>query len=250
MDLGLKGKNVLVTGSSRGIGFAIAETFVSEGARVIINGRTKADVEMAALRLGSCLYQIADMTLPAECARLMDYISQELGQLDVLVCNVGSGRSVPPGDESLEEWHRVLDLNFFSATNIIAAARSLIEQSRGNVICISSICGLEVLGAPLTYSAAKAALHSYVRGMARPFGEKGVRMNAVVPGNILFSGSTWEKKMASQPDAVKTMLARDVALNRLGTANEIADMVCFLASDRSSFTTGTLVVVDGGQTRS
>jgi 3-oxoacyl-[acyl-carrier protein] reductase len=166
------------------------------------------------------------------------------------VCNVGSGASVPPGQEDPAEWQRMLALNLFSATNTIAAAKPLLTANGGAIVCISSICGLEALGCPLAYSAAKAALMSYVRGAARELGTANVRVNAIAPGNIVFPGSVWEKKLADNGPAVRGMLERDVALRRLGTPEEIADMTAFLASPRSAFTTGAVFVVDGGQVRS
>lgn len=106
-----------------------------------------------------------------------------------------------------------------------------------------------VPGAPVTYSAAKAALHAYVRGIARPFGLDAIRINAVAPGNILSDDSVWRRKLNEDPDSVDEMLERDVALRRLGTTREVADLVAFLASPRSGFATGCVWTLDGGQVR-
>jgi NAD(P)-dependent dehydrogenase (short-subunit alcohol dehydrogenase family) len=134
---------------------------------------------------------------------------------------------------------------------MVEAARPALASSKGSVVCISSICGLEVVpGAPITYSSAKAALHAYVRGIAHPLGEQGVRINAVAPGNILFEGSVWTDKLSKDGDAVKKMLDREVALTRLGTPQEVAKLVAFLASPSSGFTTGKIWALDGGQVRS
>ena len=104
--------------------------------------------------------------------------------------------------------------------------------------------------APLAYSAAKAALNSYVRGMCRVLGPQGVRINALSPGNVLFEGSSWESRLLNQPDTVREMLQREVAMQRLGNAQEIANVAAFLCSPKSSFLTGEVVVADGGQLRS
>ena len=201
---------------------------------------------------------------PAEAARFLERLPSDTfglnydignsaalgGRLDILVCNVGSGGSVPPGHETAAEWHRVFGLNLWSATNAIEAAKDALCGSRGAIVCISSICGVEVVpGAPVTYSAAKAALNAYVRGIARPFGKDQVRINAIAPGNILFDGSVWDRKARENPMAMAQMLERDVALARLGDLQSIADWAAWLASPRCNFVTGQIYVVDGGQVR-
>ena len=251
MDLELLSRVALVTGSSRGLGLVIARKLADEGCLVVLNGRDSVVLEKSRQQLdNSSLALKADVTSPDECAWLIRQIEARFGRLDVLVCNVGSGMSVPPGEESPEEWSRVLSLNLNSATNVIATAEHLLSASRGVIVCISSICGQETLGAPVTYSVAKAALNTYVRGISRPYAAKGIRINAVAPGNLIYDGSVWQRKLAEDPSAVRTMLDREVALRRLGTPEEIADWVVFLSSPRASFATGETFVVDGGQVRS
>jgi NAD(P)-dependent dehydrogenase (short-subunit alcohol dehydrogenase family) len=138
----------------------------------------------------------------------------------------------------------------WSATNVVEAARDALAASKGVVVCISSICGLEVIpGAPVTYSAAKAALNAYVRGISRPLGKLGVRINAIAPGNILFDGSVWSRKLAEDSQAVQDMLSKDVALGSLGTPADVASLVAYLASPRCGFATGGVWTLDGGQLR-
>jgi NAD(P)-dependent dehydrogenase (short-subunit alcohol dehydrogenase family) len=203
------------------------------------------------LRLTGTKGFVADVTNPSEASKLVENVVSEFGSLDVLVCNVGSGQSVPPGSESFEEWQRVFALNFWSVTNTVEAAKDALIASKGTIVCISSICGSEMIsGAPLTYSAAKAALNSYVRGIARPLGKFGVRINAVAPGNILFDGSVWDQKQTDDARAVEEMLQREVSLSRLGSATDVAQLVAYLASPRSAFATGQIWTLDGGQKRS
>lgn len=250
MDLGLAGKTAVVTGSSHGIGRAIARALIAEGCRVVANGRDPARLAETAAAEGMADHLAADVSRPDGAAALVDFALARCGAIDILVCNAGSGRSVPPGEETPAEWQRVLAVNLDVATNMVAAARPALERSRGAIVCISSIAGMAALGAPVAYSAAKAALNAYVRGIARPLASAGVRINAVAPGNTDFPGSTWERRRRDDPDALARMLDADVALGRLGCAEEIADVVAFVASPRASFMTGTVVVVDGGQLRS
>jgi 3-oxoacyl-[acyl-carrier protein] reductase len=251
MNLDLAGKAALVTGSSKGIGWAIAEALHADGCRVALNGRSADDLAVATSRLGGAIGVAGDVTQPREAVNVVTEAVGAFGGLDILVCNVGGGRSVAPGDETPEEWQRVFGLNLWSATNTVEAAKSALITSRGAVVCISSICGLEAIpGAPVTYSAAKAALHAYVRGVARPLGKDGVRINAVAPGNILFDGSVWSRKLAEDEEAVQSMLGREVALGSLGSPEDVANLVTYLASSRSAFATGQIWTLDGGQTRS
>lgn len=250
MDLCLQGKSALVTGSSTGIGFAIAEALHVEGCHVILNGRDEQKASIAARRLAGSISLSGDVTDPMTARRLVEQASASQGKLDILICNVGGGQSVAPGAETPEEWQRVFALNLWSATNMVEAAREALVASRGTIICISSICGLEVIpGAPITYSAAKAALHAFVRGVARPLGKQGVRINAIAPGNVLFEESVWSRKIAEDRAGVEEVISREVSLGRFGSPQEIADLVAFAASPLSAFATGQIWTLDGGQSR-
>lgn len=250
MELDLSDKTALVTGSSRGIGRAIAEVLQAEGCTVALNARNSQELHATAAAIGNVAAVVGDVTRADDAQRVIAEAVKSLGRLDILVCNVGSGRSVAPGTETPEEWQRVMALNLWSTIHMVEAARGALAVTRGSVVCISSICGLEVIaGAPVTYSVAKAALHAYVRGIARPLGAEGVRINAIAPGNILFEGSVWEKKLAADPKGTQLMLDSQVALARLGTPRDIGHLAAYLASPRSNFATGAVWTLDGGQVR-
>jgi len=199
MNLDLTGKVALVTGSTKGIGREIAESLHREGCVIVLNARDTEELATVSREMGLDPDKHAikgDVTRVNDCFRMVNDVLRHFGRLDILVCNVGSGRSVAPGDETSEEWERVLALNLWSTTNMVEAARQALAATKGTIICVSSICGIEMIpGAPVTYSVAKAALNAYVRGIARPLGKLGVRINAVAPGNILFEGSVWARKL-------------------------------------------------------
>jgi len=251
MDLKLVGKNALVTGSSKGIGFAIAEFLHSEGCCIVLNSRTKVELLDAATKLPGAFVAPGDVTYPQGAQSVVKNALEQVGELDILVCNVGGGHSVPPGQETAEEWQRVFALNLWSTTNTIEAAVQTLSRQQGSIVCVSSICGLEVIhGAPVTYSAAKAALHAFVRGISRPLGKKGIRINAVAPGNILFKGSVWERKLNEDAKTVEQMLLKEVSLGELGTPKDVAKTVAYLASPVAKYATGSIWTLDGGQVHS
>ena len=251
MEPNLTGKIALVTGSTHGIGLSIAQNLSSEGCCVVLNSRTASDLELKVKEFTNSFGVVGDVSNPDDAKQIISDVIEQFGSLDILICNVGSGTSVPPGNETFDEWQSVFSKNLWSATNIIEAARSELSKTQGVVVCVSSICGMEVIdGAPVTYSVAKAALNAYVKAISRPLGKLNVRINAVAPGNILFEGSVWSRKLKEDANNVETMLCRDVALSRLGDPAEVADLVAFLASPRAAYATGSIWTLDGGQVHS
>ena len=249
MDLNLAGKKVLVTGSSRGIGLQIANGFIVEGCSVVFNSRSHIIPQGSST--SGAHFVSGDVSTELGAKKVIDEAASILDGLDIVICNVGSGNSVPPGQETQESWMTSFDINFYSAFHTIQAARPFLKASRGVIICISSICGTEIIpGAPVTYSVSKAALNAYVKGISRPFGEEGIRICAVAPGNILFDGSVWDEKLKTDSTAVNQMLKDEVPLNKLGCSDDVANLVLFLSSPVSDYITGSIFVSDGGQTKS
>lgn len=250
MDLRLKGKRIFVSGSTKGIGLAIAEGFLDEGATVFLNSRHSSEINDRLSELsGSLIGLPGDVTNEHDLLTMTQQIKDKAKGLDILVCNVGSGRSVPSGQEDHSEWQRILSINFFSTTNLIRSFLPLLESgTAANIVCISSICGSRRLGAPTTYSVAKSALNAFIKCQAPFLASKGIRINGISPGNIMFPGSVWDHKMRENPSDVTSYLNAQVPMKRLGVPSEISDFTCFLASERAAFCTGSIFTVDGGQT--
>ena len=261
MQLDLTNKKVLVTGSSRGLGFEIAKSFLSESADVLITGRDsrfllkQQEVLRAQFIDRRCDRLSCDLTTDEGGNNLLAYIKKEWGRLDVLVCNIGSGKSCPTLTEMPMDWERQFSVNFFTAVNAIRLFTPLLEQSATTscfsaITLVNSICSREALGAPTTYSASKAALLAHAKAISTPLASKQIRVNTISPGNMIFSGSTWEDKLKQNQVAIEEMLENHVALKRLGTAEEVARVVTFLSSPAASFVCGSNWIVDGGQLRS
>jgi 3-oxoacyl-[acyl-carrier protein] reductase len=255
LNLELSGKNFLVTGSSRGIGRAIAEKFLSEGANVGLVARTENVLSTTTNEFKEKYlvekidFWSSDLTSAQEVERLAKDVHRRWNQIDGLVLNVGDGRSVPDPISSEGQWASVWKTNFDTALYSVRAFLPYLYQSKGKLVFISSICGVEALGAPTDYSVAKSALVAFAKNLSRKVAPD-VRVNVVAPGNIYFKGGTWDEKIKSNKKQVDAMLQGQVPMKRFGKPEEIADAVVFLVSARASFVTGSTLVVDGGQTQS
>ena len=234
----------LVSGSTRGIGKAIAEQLVQDGYIVVQNSRSSAqDGEL----VGQTHIR-ADVTNLGDCKELIEKIVEIYGQLNLLVCNVGSGKSLSTSVGPEEAWDHFLNINLNSTTYLVNSALEALITTKGNAVAISSICGEDpTIEAPIGYTTAKAGLEMFMKTMAVRYGKKGLRFNVVSPGNVFFEGSVWVQKLRDDREAVNSYLERQVPLARFITPKEIAAAVSFLAGSHAQSITGVVLPVDGGQ---
>jgi len=168
--------------------------------------------------------------------------------VDVVVVNVGDGRSVADALPDDEQWHKTWNSNFESALQTVRTFLPMLEKSKGCLLFISSITGMEAFGAPTDYSTAKSAIIALAKNMARKLASDNVRVNVIAPGNVYFEGGSWDEKTQQDKKRVDEIIKSTVPMNRFATPQEIADSAVFLCSDRASFITGATLVIDGGQT--
>ena len=244
------GKSVMVTGGGAGIGRAIAMRLAAEGAAVglldIDAARAAGVAAEIAGQGGRAVTMAGDVTKAADVAAALASVSAAFGGLDVLVSNVGGTTRARLADVSPEDWDRETGVTLRAAFLCCRAALPMLTQRRGNIVAIGSINGSVYVGNP-AYSAAKAGLRSLMQAIAVEYGPLGVRANLVSPGTIRTEHESWRARLARDP-GVFDKLAAWYPVGRIGTPEDIAAAVAFLASDEAGFVSGTELVVDGGLT--
>ena len=255
MDLGLRDRVCIVTGSTAGIGLATAKLLAAEGARVVVSGRTQQRVDEALAASGAALGVVCNLALPGQPERLVAETVAALGRVDVLVNNVGYAEQRDFAKVTEEEWEASWQLNVMSYVRAIrAAVPHMKEQGAGVIVNVSSTAGKRPSTGMPDYTVTKAAVLSLSRLVADLYAKDGIRSNAVTPGPTLSEAWLGEGGLADQQSA-RTGKTRDEVLKavgggrplgRLAEPEEIAGVVAFLCSDRASYVTGAAWSADGG----
>lgn len=250
MNLSLSNLNVVVVGGTKGIGLAIAKGFLREKAHVHVISRTvneRLNEEFCTHKATFYPY-IADATNEESLAKtLIQILANSGNKIDIVISTVGSGKGTQMPLSDSPDWERSWFTNFNSALNVSRVFTPELFKTKGSLIFISSIAGMEFIGAPTDYSTAKAALIAFSKSLSHRLAPN-VRVNVVSPGNIMVKYGTWDLKMKENSVKVLEMLNEKVPLKRFGLPEEVCDLVLFLSSPRAAFITGGCFVIDGGQT--
>jgi 3-oxoacyl-[acyl-carrier protein] reductase len=257
MDLGLSDKVAIVTGSTRGLGFASAAALVAEGCSVTICARGEAGLVEATAKLREMpggnqrvLAVQADLATEKGIADVVFRTVDTFGGIDILVNNIGLGKGSDIVGTSDAEWQEAFDQTLFPA---IRASRMAVPHIRrrggGAIVMIASIWGRES-GGRMTYNAVKAAEISVAKSMAQQLARDNIRVNSVAPGSIRFPGGSWDRRVQDDPEGMAEFVKREIPFGRFGRPEEVGAVVAFLVSPKASWISGASVPVDGCQSRS
>lgn len=249
MDLGLSGKKAVITGSTRGIGRAIANLLASEGVDLAICSRNQEEVDSAVADLSATGVKVTGAVVDvADKESYQAWIAsaaEELGGIDIFIPNVSAGG----GDMSEAGWEANFNVDLLGTTRGVEAATPYLEKSdAGSIVVISSTAGVETFMGPQPYNAIKGALVIHAKQLSQALAPVGIRVNCVSPGPIYIEGGAWEFIKENMTELYDATLA-DIPSGRFGTAEEIANTVAFIASPAASLITGVNLVADGGFTK-
>ena len=255
MELGINGKNALVTGGTRGLGLAAVTSLAKEGVNVIFCGRTQKSIDETSKKLFKIGAKFSGIKIEIDndINHLSEFFinaEEKFGDIDILVNNVGgslgSGSLV---NDTLENYEKVFDLNFWSSLKLMKIAiKKMSENKWGRIVNISSIFGREYGGNSSSYMASKASLIASTKHLAMECASKGVTVNSIAPGSIKHEGGSWEKFVnLNDKSAVDDFISKNLPMGKFGSPEPVGNMVAFLSSQLAYTVTGTCINIDGGQ---
>lgn len=251
MNIDLKRKTALVTGGATGLGKGIAIALANSNAKVVVTSRNKKDIEKISKHpSGNIFGYNLDITNSSELETLYKNIKKKYKKIDILINNVGHTLDIKDPFTNINNWKKVMDLNFFTAVNVNNMfINDMKKKNWGRIINITSIAGTEISG-PSTFNASKAALTAYTRSVGRQLAieKRNIVMTAVAPGIIATERGHWNKKTVKSLHAKKYLKNR-TAIGRFGTVDELTGIIVFLCSEKASFFHGSILQPDGGQSR-
>jgi 3-oxoacyl-[acyl-carrier protein] reductase len=262
MDLQIDGRLALVCGSSSGLGFAIAKRFAREGCGVVLNGRDESGLNRAVAELKSmsgdphAVGLAADVSKPDQATALVERATDELGPVDILVCNAGGPAAAPFAKTPTESWQAALELNLLSTIHLCrAAVPGMRSRGWGRVVCLTSVAAKEPLGGLILSTTARAGVLGFAKSLADEVAPDGVTVNSVCPGYMRTGRVTdLVKERAAHeqrsPEEIEASLVAGIPKGRMGEPDELAAAVAFLASEAAGYITGAALQVDGGYIRS
>ena len=240
----MKKNIVFITGSSRGIGLGLAKSFKERDFIVIINGSNEKRLKIAAKKNNINYFYSGDITQVNICRNIIKKIKKKFGKIDLLISNYGESNF----KKNNLEFEASFKKNFFSATNFILESQKLIKKG-GSIVCISSICGVKPIEkAPIAYSCAKASLNFFVKLFSKELANYQISLNSISPGNVLFDGSLWDKKLKQNKYQTLKYIKKNVPIAKFGSINDIFQICLMIHENETGFLTGANFVVDGGQT--
>ncbi|MFG6547019.1 SDR family NAD(P)-dependent oxidoreductase [Sulfitobacter sp. 1A10445] len=231
----------LITGAARGIGLATAALFHAEGRRVVMLDRDAEELAAAAAALPRALAITCDVSIPQQVAQAVAEVEQTFGRLDILVNNAGVADFGPLAETDFARWRRVMETNLDGVFLMSQACLALLSAQGGSIVNIASISGLRASTLRVAYGTSKAAVIHLTKQQAAELGEVGIRANCVCPGPV-----DTKLALAVHSPEIRAAYHDAIPLNRYGSEQEIAHVICFLASDRASYVTGQVVASDGG----
>lgn len=256
MNTNLFNKNIAVTASVNGIGYATVRFFLQEGARVLINGRNQKKLDHIKEQLieefgeNRVFVFAGDVSEENTIHDLADYIRDIWGYVDCVVANLGSGRPISQNKMDIHEWQEMYKINLFSNIQLIAELDDCWDYEKGgSIVLLSSLAAKSRIDAPYAYAASKKSLEIFTKYLADDYAKRKIRVNCVAPGNVLFQGGRWEELIHDDEQGVRKYITDNVPFERFAKPEEIASVIVFLSSDLASFITGETIAVDGGQSR-